>query len=74
MHMYIYIHKRIYINRLVVTSSTGGQVGGLVIPTTCIGISLFYYLYVDSFTSAFGWSPFLCRIRFCDTLVVIFLK
>jgi hypothetical protein len=30
-------------------------------------ICIFYYLYVDSFTSAFGWSTFLCRIRFCDT-------
>jgi hypothetical protein len=37
-------------------------------------ICIFYYLYVDSLTYAFGWSVFLCRIRFCDTLVVIFLK
>jgi hypothetical protein len=35
---------------------------------------IFYYLYVDSLTYAFGWSAFLCRIRFCDTLVVIFLS
>jgi hypothetical protein len=39
-----------------------------------IQVYIFYHLYVDSFTSAFGWSKFLCRIRFCDTLVVIFLK
>jgi hypothetical protein len=32
----------------------------------------FYFLYVDSRTYAFGWSAFLCRIRFYDTLVVIF--
>jgi hypothetical protein len=32
---------------------------------TAIGI-FFYYLYVDSITYAFGWSAFLCRIRFCD--------
>jgi hypothetical protein len=25
-------------------------------------------LSVDSLTYAFGWSAFLCRIRFCDTL------
>jgi hypothetical protein len=30
-------------------------------------ICIFYYLYVDSLTSAFGWSAFLCRIRFRDT-------
>jgi hypothetical protein len=29
--------------------------------------------YVDYLTSAFDWSAFLCRTRFCDTLVVIFL-
>jgi hypothetical protein len=37
-------------------------------------ICIFYNLYVDSLTYAFGWSTFLCRIRFCDTLVVIFLS
>jgi hypothetical protein len=31
-------------------------------------ICIFYYLYVDSLTYPFGWSAFLCRIRFCDTL------
>jgi hypothetical protein len=30
-------------------------------------IFFLYYLYVDSFTYAFGWSAFLCRIRFCDS-------
>jgi hypothetical protein len=30
--------------------------------------------YVDSLTYAFGWSLFLCGIRFRDTLVVIFLN
>jgi hypothetical protein len=34
-------------------------------------ICIFYYLYVDSLTYAFGKSAFLFRIRFCDTLVVI---
>jgi hypothetical protein len=34
------------------------------------GVHVFYYLYVDSLTYAFGWSTFLCRIRFCDTLVI----
>jgi hypothetical protein len=33
---------------------------------------VFYYFYVDSLSYFFGWSAFLCRIRFCDTLVVIF--
>jgi hypothetical protein len=37
-------------------------------------ICIFYYLYVDSLTHAFGWSAYLCRIRFCDNLVVIFFK
>jgi hypothetical protein len=31
-------------------------------------------LYIDSLTYVFGWSAFLCRIRFCDTLVVIFFQ
>jgi hypothetical protein len=31
-------------------------------------ICIFYYLCVDSLTYAFGWSAFLYRIRFCDTL------
>jgi hypothetical protein len=30
--------------------------------------------YVDSLTYAFGCSVFLCRIIFCDTLVIIFFK
>jgi hypothetical protein len=30
--------------------------------------------YVDFLTYAFGWSAFLCRMKFCDTLVVIFFK
>jgi hypothetical protein len=37
-----------------------------------IVLGIFYYLYVDSLTYSFGWSTFLCRIRFCDTLIVIF--
>jgi hypothetical protein len=35
---------------------------------------IFYYLYVDSLIYAFGWSAFLSRIRFCDTVVIIFFK
>jgi hypothetical protein len=35
-------------------------------------IYIFDYLYVDSLTYAFGWSAFLCRIRFCDALAIIF--
>jgi hypothetical protein len=31
-------------------------------------------LYVDCLPYSFGWSASLCRIRFCDTLVVTFLK
>jgi hypothetical protein len=34
-------------------------------------ICIFYYLYVDSITHAFGWSVFLCRIRFCDILSLL---
>jgi hypothetical protein len=34
---------------------------------------IFCYLHVDSFTYASGWYAFLCRMSFCDTLVVIFL-
>jgi hypothetical protein len=32
------------------------------------------YMYVNSLTYAFGWSAFLCSIRFCDTLIVIFFE
>jgi hypothetical protein len=35
-------------------------------------ICVFFYLYIDSLIHTFGWSAFLCRIRFCDTLVIIF--
>jgi Tfp pilus assembly protein PilF len=37
-------------------------------------ICIFHYLNVDSLSHAFGLSAFLCRIRFCDTLVVSFYK
>jgi hypothetical protein len=37
-------------------------------------ICIFYYLYVDSLTYAFGWSAFFRRIRFVTPLVVIFFK
>jgi cell division cycle protein 37 len=37
-------------------------------------ICIFYYLYVDSLIYAFGWSAFLCRIRFCDSFAVILFK
>jgi hypothetical protein len=37
-------------------------------------ICIIYYLYVDSLSYAFGWSAFLCRINFCDNLVVVFFK
>jgi hypothetical protein len=37
-------------------------------------LGIFYYLYFDSLTYAFGWSAFLCRIRFYDAFVVIFFK
>jgi ATP-dependent HslUV protease ATP-binding subunit HslU len=49
--------------------------GRLPIRVTLKGLSQDdLYRYVDSFIYAFGWSAYLCRIRFCDTLVVIFLK
>jgi hypothetical protein len=41
----------------------------------CWAVLLYLYLlflYVDSLTYTFGWSLFLCRIRFRDTLVVTF--
>jgi hypothetical protein len=34
-------------------------------------LSILYYLYVDPLTCAISWSVFLCRIRFCDTLLVV---
>jgi ribosome biogenesis protein MAK21 len=40
---------------------------------TLIG-ELYYCFYIDSLTYVFGWYIFLCRIGFCDTVVVIFLK
>jgi hypothetical protein len=59
-------------------ASTSAGVGGGATPRLVVGlfcyIFIFYYLYVDSLTYVLGWSAFLCRIGFCDTLVVIFLK
>jgi hypothetical protein len=43
-------------------------------PNSGLIIGIFYYLYVVSLTFAFGWSTFLWRMRFCDTVIVIFLK
>jgi hypothetical protein len=43
-------------------------------PDLIWSLGMCYYLHVDSLTYAFGWSAFLCRIIFCDTLVVIFLS
>jgi hypothetical protein len=40
----------------------------------CVTIGTFYYLYNDSLIHAFGWSAFLCTIRFCNTFTVIFFK
>jgi hypothetical protein len=40
-----------------------------------LGCSVYLLLFVfDFLIYAFGWSAFLGRIRFCDTLVVTFLK
>jgi hypothetical protein len=36
-------------------------------------ISVSFIIYMLTFLLAFGWSAFLCRIRFHDTLVIIFL-
>jgi hypothetical protein len=50
------------------------QVGGMfwlfIVGLFCY-IYIFYYLYVDSLTYAFGWSAFLCRIRFFNTLSLL---
>jgi hypothetical protein len=40
----------------------------------CFVISVSFIVFVDFLTYVFGWSAFLCRIRFCDTLVIIFFK
>jgi hypothetical protein len=52
--------------------------GGWIVLLFIVGlfyyICIFYYFYVDSPTYAFDKSAFLCRIRFCDTLVIIFFK
>jgi hypothetical protein len=57
------------------TLQTGGRrkiiTGYLLLGCPVLSV-FFYYLYINSLTYAFGWSAFLCRIRFCDTLVVIF--
>jgi hypothetical protein len=49
--------------------SMGGMFWIFIVGLFCY-ICIFRYLYVDSLTYAFGWSAFLCRIKFCDTLVV----
>jgi hypothetical protein len=48
-----------------------------VIPVVAIGIFFIFvyvYTYADSLTDAFGWSAFTRRIKFYDTLVVMFFK
>jgi hypothetical protein len=57
---------------LSVTNDTGGGLFWLFIVGLFCYICIFYYLYVDSLTHTFGWSAFLCRIRFYDTLVIFF--
>jgi hypothetical protein len=78
MNIYIYIYVYIYVYLYVymyVYKYTGGS-GRKIVDKVCrvLGccICIFNYLHVDSLTYAFGWSAFLCRIRFCDTLFVIF--
>jgi hypothetical protein len=81
-YMYICIHIYIYIVRLhglvrrilfIQTVQALPWHRLFILGPLCY-ICIFYYLYVDSLTCAFDLSSFLCRIRFCDTLVVIFFK
>jgi hypothetical protein len=51
----------------------GGMIWLFIVGLFCY-ICIFHYLYVDSLTYAFGWSAFMCRFKFCDTLVVMFLS
>jgi hypothetical protein len=73
-----------YVNPWDITTSAPGQRPVL----TGFSLSLFFfmggmfwlfivglfYFHIDSLAYAFGWSAFLCRIGFYDTLVVIFLS
>jgi hypothetical protein len=51
----------------------GGMFWLFIVELLCY-ICIFYYMYVVALTYAFGWSAFLCRVKFLDTLVVIFFK
>jgi hypothetical protein len=77
--VHTYRHLRPYIiNLWTLTSSSSSSLTLTPLSTGIVGLFCYdislYYLYVDSLTYAFSWSAFLCRIRFCDTLVVIFLS
>jgi hypothetical protein len=74
-YIYIYIYMYIYIYIYIYVHIWVDCFCYLLFSYICSVISLsFFILYVDSLTYVFGWSSFSCRIRFCDTLVVIFCK
>jgi hypothetical protein len=62
-YTYLYIMTPIYTHRYFTVIS---------LTLSAYYICIFNYLYIDSFTHAFGWSAFLCRMTFRETLVVIF--
>jgi hypothetical protein len=49
--------------RTAVSRTYDVMVEGVGVVQVCY-ICIFYYLYVDSLIYVFGWSVFLCRIRF----------
>jgi hypothetical protein len=74
-HVYVYVYVCLSIGTYVLSVLYYFLMGGMfwlsIVGLFCY-ICIFYDLYGDSLTYAFGWSAFLCRIRFCYTLVVIF--
>jgi hypothetical protein len=82
-YIYMYICVYIYIRIMDIVDSLAGaasvheqavgQCWLFIVGLFCC-IYIFYYLYVDSLTYAFGMSAFLRWIIFCDILVVIFLS
>jgi hypothetical protein len=54
-------------------SDLGECFGYILLGCSVISVPFIIFL-LTLLLCAFGWSTFLCRIRFCDTLVVIFFK
>jgi hypothetical protein len=77
-YTYIYMYMYIYRNPVprIVPTPLGPLLGWLFIVKMFCYICIFYYLYVDSLTYAFGWSAlhFCVGLDFSTPLDVMFFK